>query len=112
MINFRHQVSQVYRVKVHELPLGTRQSKGRAVARHMQNRGYTPDECIAVGDSREDLGAAAVGVDQGEAVACDRDVRGRAGVDATNGDGDEVALLAGENVGRYLIQGVTPILDG
>jgi hydroxymethylpyrimidine pyrophosphatase-like HAD family hydrolase len=33
-------------------------SKPRAVARHMQARGYTPDECIAVGDSREDLGAA------------------------------------------------------
>ena len=37
-------------------------SKARAVARHMQVRGYAPEECIAVGDSREDLGvAAAVG---------------------------------------------------
>ena len=36
-------------------------SKARAVARHMQARGYAPEECIAVGDSREDLGAAAVG---------------------------------------------------
>ncbi len=35
-------------------------SKARAVARHMQNRGYTRDEVIAVGDSREDLGAAEV----------------------------------------------------
>ena len=35
-------------------------SKARAVARHMQARGYTPDDVIAVGDSREDLGAAAV----------------------------------------------------
>jgi phosphoglycolate phosphatase len=35
-------------------------SKARAVARHMQARGYAPEECIAVGDSREDLGAAAV----------------------------------------------------
>jgi phosphoglycolate phosphatase len=33
-------------------------SKARAVARHMQTRGYAPEECIAVGDSREDLGAA------------------------------------------------------
>lgn len=33
-------------------------SKARAVARHMQARGYTPDECIAVGDSREDLGTS------------------------------------------------------
>lgn len=35
-------------------------SKARAVARHMQNRGYAPGECIAAGDSREDLEAAGV----------------------------------------------------
>ena len=35
-------------------------SKARAVARHMQARGYPPAECIAVGDSREDMDAAAV----------------------------------------------------
>ena len=35
-------------------------SKARAVARHMQARGLAPEECIAVGDSREDLGAAEV----------------------------------------------------
>lgn len=34
-------------------------SKAGAVARHMQIRGYLPEECIAVGDSREDMGAAA-----------------------------------------------------
>lgn len=33
-------------------------SKSRAVARHMQARAYRPGECIAVGDSREDLGVA------------------------------------------------------
>jgi phosphoglycolate phosphatase len=33
-------------------------SKARAVARHMQARGYAPADCIAVGDSREDLGAS------------------------------------------------------
>lgn len=33
-------------------------SKGRAVAEHMRARGYRSDECIAVGDSREDLGVA------------------------------------------------------
>ncbi|MHB8695240.1 MAG: HAD family hydrolase [Solirubrobacteraceae bacterium] len=38
-------------------------SKTAAVARHMQNRGYPREECIAVGDSREDLQAA-------EAVGC------------------------------------------
>ena len=37
-------------------------SKARAVARHMQARGYAPDDCIAVGDSREDIDtSAAVG---------------------------------------------------
>jgi len=35
-------------------------SKARAVARHMQARGYAAKECIAVGDSREDLGVASV----------------------------------------------------
>jgi phosphoglycolate phosphatase len=35
-------------------------SKARAVARHMQARGYAPEEVIAVGDSMEDLGAAEV----------------------------------------------------
>jgi hydroxymethylpyrimidine pyrophosphatase-like HAD family hydrolase len=35
-------------------------SKARSVARHMQARGYAPADCIAVGDSREDLDCAAV----------------------------------------------------
>jgi len=34
-------------------------SKAGAVARHQQARGFAPEACIAVGDSREDLGAAA-----------------------------------------------------
>jgi phosphoglycolate phosphatase len=42
----------------HLIPAGA--SKARAVARHMQNRGYAPADCIAVGDSREDMDAAAV----------------------------------------------------
>jgi phosphoglycolate phosphatase len=33
-------------------------SKTRALVRHMRARGYAPEECIAIGDSREDLGAA------------------------------------------------------
>jgi hydroxymethylpyrimidine pyrophosphatase-like HAD family hydrolase len=33
-------------------------SKARAVAAHARARGYAPEACIAVGDSREDLGAA------------------------------------------------------
>jgi phosphoglycolate phosphatase len=42
----------------HLIPAGS--SKGRAVARHMQARGYERDDVIGVGDSREDLETAAV----------------------------------------------------
>ena len=40
----------------HLIPSGS--SKAVAVARHMQARSYAPGDCIAVGDSREDLGVA------------------------------------------------------
>lgn len=40
----------------HLIPRGS--SKAAAVARHMQARGYAPEETVAVGDSREDLGVA------------------------------------------------------
>jgi hydroxymethylpyrimidine pyrophosphatase-like HAD family hydrolase len=42
----------------HLLPRGS--SKAAAVERHMAACGYAPGECIAVGDSREDLGVADV----------------------------------------------------
>jgi phosphoglycolate phosphatase len=42
----------------HLIPAGA--SKARAVARHMQARSYAPEECIAVGDSREDAETASV----------------------------------------------------
>ncbi|MFZ0040773.1 MAG: HAD hydrolase family protein [Solirubrobacteraceae bacterium] len=42
----------------HLIPAGS--SKARAVARHMQARGYEQDQCIAAGDSREDMDAASV----------------------------------------------------
>jgi phosphoglycolate phosphatase len=42
----------------HLVPAGA--SKARAVARHMQARGFARAECIAVGDSREDMDAAGV----------------------------------------------------
>jgi hypothetical protein len=42
----------------HLIPAGA--SKARAVGRHMQARGYGAEDCIAVGDSREDIEAAAV----------------------------------------------------
>jgi HAD superfamily hydrolase (TIGR01484 family) len=41
----------------HLIPAGA--SKGRAVARHMQARGYAREDVIGVGDSREDLETAA-----------------------------------------------------
>jgi HAD superfamily hydrolase (TIGR01484 family) len=42
----------------HLIPAGA--SKARAVGRHMQMRGYAREECVAVGDSREDMEAAGV----------------------------------------------------
>jgi hydroxymethylpyrimidine pyrophosphatase-like HAD family hydrolase len=42
----------------HLIPAGA--SKANAVAAHMRARGYTPEDCIAVGDSREDAGTAEV----------------------------------------------------
>jgi phosphoglycolate phosphatase len=42
----------------HLVPAGA--SKANGVAFHMRARGYVREECIAVGDSREDLGAAEV----------------------------------------------------
>jgi HAD superfamily hydrolase (TIGR01484 family) len=56
----------------HLVPRGV--SKGAAVARHMRVRGYAPEECIAAGDSREDLTAAdAVGTFWLVANAIDKD---------------------------------------
>lgn len=40
----------------HLVPAGV--SKAKAVARHQRARGYAPEDCIAVGDSREDLAVA------------------------------------------------------
>jgi hydroxymethylpyrimidine pyrophosphatase-like HAD family hydrolase len=42
----------------HLVPAGA--SKPRAVARHMQARGYGPQDCIAAGDSREDMDTSIV----------------------------------------------------
>src|SRR4029078_7574062 len=42
----------------HLVPAGA--SKASAVAFHMRARGYAREECIAIGDSREDMCAAAV----------------------------------------------------
>ena len=56
-------------------------SKARAVAAHMRIRGYAPEECIACGDSREDLEmASSVGSFWlvANAVETDPDLRGAA----------------------------------
>ena len=42
----------------HLIPAGA--SKARAVAAHIRARGYAPEDCVAVGDSREDLEVAGV----------------------------------------------------
>ena len=42
----------------HLIPADT--SKAAAVERHMRARGYAPEECIAIGDSVEDIAVAAV----------------------------------------------------
>jgi hydroxymethylpyrimidine pyrophosphatase-like HAD family hydrolase len=69
----------------HLIPAGS--SKARAVARHMQARGYVREDCIAAGDSRQDVDAAdVVGTFWLMANALERDttlqaeVSGRAGV--------------------------------
>jgi hypothetical protein len=81
-------------------------SKARAVARHMQARRYDPAECIAVGDSREDMDAASVvGTFWLVANALDRDptlsaeVSGRAGV-----------RVAGEGYGAGVYEAVVTTL--
>ena len=78
----------------HLMPRGG--SKARAVARHMQMRGYRPEECIAVGDSREDLEVAEVvgrfflvanGVEKDPGIAAA--VRARDNVEVTEGRNGE-----------------------
>ena len=92
----------------HLMPRGG--SKARAVARHMQIRGYRPEECIAVGDSREDLEVAeSVGRFFLVANAVENDpeivqaIRGRAHVEITegrNGEGFYEAVVRSLAEGR------------
>lgn len=50
-------LSELPRVHAYHLrPRGV--SKANAIAAHQRMRGYDPADCVAVGDSREDLGAA------------------------------------------------------
>jgi hydroxymethylpyrimidine pyrophosphatase-like HAD family hydrolase len=83
-------------------------SKARAVARHMQARGYAPADCIAAGDSREDMDTAeVVGTFWLVANALDRDptladeVAGRSGV-----------RVASEGYGAGVYEAVVTTLAG
>jgi phosphoglycolate phosphatase len=78
-------------------------SKANAVRRHMQARGYEPIECLAIGDSREDLDVASL-VGRfylvANAVEKDPDLRGAIGAfgnvhvtEAANGDGFYEAIV-------------------
>jgi hypothetical protein len=79
-------------------------SKAAAVRRHMQIRGYEPEQCIAVGDSREDLDvASSVGRFFVVANAIEKDpalvavVGGLSNVtvtEASNGDGFYEAVIS------------------
>lgn len=83
-------------------------SKARAVARHMQARGYRAADCIAVGDSREDADTASVvGTFWLVANALERDptlagdLAGRAGV-----------RIASESYGAGVYEAVVTTLAG
>ena len=68
-------------------------SKANAVAAHQRMRGYVPSDCVAVGDSREDLAVAAtVGAFWLVANAIEREPSLR---DAVNGHGDKVRVAEG-----------------
>jgi hydroxymethylpyrimidine pyrophosphatase-like HAD family hydrolase len=90
----------------HLIPAGA--SKARAVARHMQRRGYARHDCIAIGDSREDMDAADVvdefwlvanALERDEKLA--HDVSGRPGV-----------RVAAESYGAGVYEAVVTTLAG
>ncbi len=83
-------------------------SKARAVARHMQARGYAPEDCIACGDSREDMDAAsAVGTFWLVANALERDPTLEPEVTARPG-----VRIASERYGAGVYEAVVTTLAG
>jgi len=76
----------------HLLPEGA--SKAKAVAFHMQARGYSPEECIAIGDSVEDLAVA--------------DVVGRFFVPANGPERDPALAEAIGGKGKVYVSNVKP----
>jgi phosphoglycolate phosphatase len=88
----------------HLIPAGA--SKARAVARHMQARAYAPEDCIAVGDSREDIDtSAAVGTFWLVGNAIERDPDLQAAVAARPG-----VRLASESYGAGVYEAVVTTL--
>ena len=55
-----HPIPRGWRTRARSTSIPRSASKAGAVAWHMRARGYGSEDCIAVGDSREDLGAAEV----------------------------------------------------
>jgi hydroxymethylpyrimidine pyrophosphatase-like HAD family hydrolase len=83
-------------------------SKTRAVARHMQARGFARSECIAVGDSHEDLDAAsAVGTFWLVANALERDPTLPAAI-----KGRPEVRVASEGFGAGVYEAVVTTLAG
>lgn len=81
-------------------------SKARAIARHMQARAYTPADCIAVGDSREDIGtSAAVGTFWLVSNAIERDPELQAAIAGQPG-----VRLASEGYGSGVYEAVITTL--
>jgi phosphoglycolate phosphatase len=88
----------------HLIPEGA--SKARAIARHMQARGYAPEDCIAVGDSREDLDtSSAVGTFWLVANAIERDPGLQAAITGRRG-----IRLASERYGAGVYEAVVTTL--
>jgi phosphoglycolate phosphatase len=86
----------------HLVPAGA--SKARAIARHMQARGYAPADCIAVGDSREDMDTASVvGTFWLMANALERDL-------TLSAEGRERVRIATEGYGAGVYEAVVTTL--
>jgi phosphoglycolate phosphatase len=89
----------------HLIPAGV--SKARAVAAHMRARGLTPADCIAIGDSREDLAMAPhVGTFWLVANALERDPTIRAAIAGLDGR----VRVTGEGYGPGVYEAVVTTL--
>jgi hydroxymethylpyrimidine pyrophosphatase-like HAD family hydrolase len=88
----------------HLIPAGA--SKARGVARHMQARGYAAEDCIAAGDSREDMETSSVvGTFWLVANALERDLTLRSEVTGRSG-----VRIASESYGAGVYEAVVTTL--